>query len=1059
MISKTIGWLTSFLPLLLLLVARPLVAQDIEPVRFDRDVRPILSNNCFHCHGPDEGQRQGELRLDIQQEVFAKREGGTAVVPGKLQASQLWLRIASQDPEVKMPPPDSPKSLTVKERDVIKRWIEQGARWSDHWAFVPPVRPALPAVAGEWGNNEIDRFVRKRMNNKGLQPAPEADRYTLARRLSFDLTGLPPEPADVKAFVKDAKDGAYERYVDKLLASQHFGERMAIPWLDAARYGDTSVFHADGPRDMWAWRDWVVRSYNQNKSFKDFSFEQLAGDLLPEGTAEQRIATGFNRNNATTDEGGLIEEEYRVEYIVDRVRTMSMVWLGLSLECAQCHDHKYDPFTMQDYYQVFAYYNQSSDRGKQTRRGNEAPIEQYFDPERTARAGRLQSGFKGLRQQLVQREKVAEGDFAKWLTDVLLDAGKEKIDPRPVDTIVHLPLDETKGKNVADQVVKGRQGQVQGKEQWVAGKIKNAFKTDGGAFIDMGDIIAFDRHTPFSMGCWIQPTADLSGAPLGKMAEAENNRGFMIDLSGGTVQVMLSHTWPNRSIMVHSVEKVKADQWQHLYVTYDGSSKASGVTLYLDGMRQELAIKADSLDGTIVNSQPLLIGRRYRGAKGSPFKGLLDDVRMYHRELGASEVASLAGADPITPLLALADRNEVQQQALRQYYLGHHDKAYQAILNRLRDQGNEITSLRRAASTVMVMKDVAKPRDTFVLKRGQYDQPSDVKVLPRPLELLTAQPENSPANRLGLARWLFQDNHPLTARVAVNRYWLLLFGKGLVATPEDFGSQGAFPSHPDLLDWLAVDFRESGWDIKRMLKQIVMSATYRQSSRVTPQLLEQDPENLLLARGPRFRLQAEFVRDAALATSGLLVRQTGGPGGKVYQPPGLWAQVGLGGNPKFVMDHGEKLYRRSLYTYWKRSSPPPNMQIFDAPTREKCIINRSRTNTPLQALVLLNDVQFVEAARNLAERILSAANKTDEQRIADLYEIVLSRPPYPAELPVVLEVLRDAQQRYGTDRESAKKLLGFGESKRKESIDVATHAAWTMLCSMVLNLDETVTRN
>ena len=736
-----------------------------------------------------------------------------------------------------------------------------------------------------------------------------------------------------------------------------------------------------------------------------------------------------------------------------------MVWLGLSLECAQCHDHKYDPFTMQDYYQIFAYFNQAADPGKQTRNGNQSPIADYYDPAHMNEANQLRAGISKLESAQAARLKATEEQFQAWLTEATANPEGAEIDARPVDPIVHLPLDEGKGKTAADAAKKDRKGNLKGPELWDEGVDGKEFKTDGASFIDLCKTTNFDRQDRFSFGCWIKPTGDASGSPIGKMAEAKNHRGCILDSSGGTLQVMISNEWPLNSIMVHSAEKLAPDEWQHIFVTYDGSSKADGVTIYVNGVKQKVGIVADCLTSTIHNLQPLLIGRRYGGEKGSPFKGLIDDVRIYDRMLSQTEVAALAGEDLISPLLKVEALTDDQRQLLREYYLRRHDEEYKKIAGELRATNDKISALTLPASTVMVMQDVATPRETFILTRGQYDQPSDTKVSPTPLLRLTNQNAERPENRLGLAQWLFQDDHPLTARVAVNRYWTLLFGQGIVPTLEDFGSQGQYPSHPELLDWLAVDFRENGWDIKRMLKMMLMSSTYRQTSAVTDELLEQDPDNVYLARGPRFRLQAEFIRDNALSVSGLLIPDMGGPGGKVYQPPGLWAEVGLGGNPKFVQDHGMKLYRRSIYTYWKRSAPPPNMQLFDAPTRERCILERSRTNTPLQALVLLNDIQYVEAARNLAQVILTGPPATVEQRIDELYMRVLSRPSRAEETEILRDVLNEYLAHYSEDTESAKQLLSVGETKRDEAIEESMHAAWTMLCSMILNLDETVTRN
>ena len=1053
-------------PLLYLGVAGGGLVSGADEIRFDRDIRPILSDRCFHCHGPDQKKRKAKLRLDQQEAAFAEREGAAPIRPGDLKNSLLWQRVTHEDVEERMPPSDSGKKpLDDTQLELMRRWIEAGAPWSEHWAFQAPRRPPLPEVADPaWALNPIDRFVRAALEREGLQPSQEGDRRTLARRLSFDLTGLPPAPDLVEEFAGDPAPDAYGKLVDKFLDSPHYGERMAVIWLDAARYGDTSVFHADGSRDMWPWRDWVIAAYNRNVPFKHFSVEQLAGDLLENATREQKIATGFNRNNATTDEGGIIDEEFRIEYAVDRVRTTSMVWLGLSLECAQCHDHKYDPFTQKDYYQIFAYFNQASDPGRQTRNGNQVPVADFYDHERVARGKTLAKTLPDLEKQLAERAANAEEQFAAWHKKVAADPTSITVDLRPHDPILHLPLDEKEGEKVADAANRERAGTVKGAMKWEPGKIGGAarFEGTGDACIDLGDAADFDRLDSFSFGCWVRPEGHPSGAFMGRMDEEANNRGFFVAASGPKLQVMIANQWPLNSLFVTTSDKLKLvpDQWQHIFVTYDGSSKAAGIRIYLNGVTDEQGTTGDSLTSSIRNSKTLLIGRRYEGDKGSPFKGLIDDVRIYDRELSKSEVEGLAGLDPISPVLEKgATLDNEQRQELRQYYLSHHDSGYREVATRLRDRKAEAVALKRPVTSVMIMQDGEKPRDTFILRRGAYDQPSERKVFPKPLEVLAPGAEGDPSNRLGLAEWLFRDDHPLTARVAVNRYWQMLFGTGIVSTPEDFGSQGEFPSHPDLLDWLAVEFRESGWDVKAMLKRMVISQTYRQSSNLSPALLVRDPENRLLARGSRFRLQGEFVRDAALAVGGLLVNELGGPGVKPYQPPGLWAEVALGGDPKFVMDHGEALYRRSLYSYWKRSAPPPSMQIFDAPTRERCTLRRARTNTPLQALVTLNDVQFVEAARNLAQRVLKPGGKTYAQRFDQIYLRVLSRSPRLDERAVLLNVLAKSLGRFGTNEDAALELLGFGESPRDKSLDPAEHAAWTVVCSVVLNLDETLTRN
>jgi hypothetical protein len=1026
-------------------------------VRFDRDIRPILSDNCFPCHGPDDRKREGELRLDLKEHALAPRDGAAAVKAGDLNGSESWLRIISDDSDEIMPPADSNKELTPVQVDLIKRWIEEGAEWSDHWAFVAPKKPTLPKVSDvAWATTPIDRFVLARLDQEKLRPSAEANRRTLIRRLTFDLTGLPPAPEDVERFANDKSDGAYERLVDRLLASRHYGERMALAWLDAARYGDTSVFHADGPRDMWAWRDQVVRSYNRNTTFDQFSIEQLAGDLIPSATAEQKVASGFNRNTGTTDEGGVIAEEYRVEYAVDRVKTTSTVWLGISMECGQCHEHKFDPISQTEYYRFYAFFNVSADGGMQTRNGNAKPLVEVPDPEK-------QRKLPGLLAKIAEHEKTmvshrgqigpAVEDWVKKLEAELAAGGDSSL--APADAVAHYTFDEGQGGAIADAVDSKRKGQIKGKTEWVEARFGQGLNLDGKTFVDLGNVGDFERTEKFSYGGWVYATPKTSGALVARMDSAAAHRGYDILIQNNLITAHIIHQWPGNAIKVKTKKKLKPKQWHHVMVTYDGSSKAAGVKVYIDGESWKWDIEQDRLSKTIRTPKSLLIGSRHGGGN---LTAKVDDVRLFSRELSAAEVQALAGSNPLLPILATpADKRSAEQlKTLHAHYLNNQDAAYKQMVKESDRLKAEEKELRKPLTTVMVMQDTK--RETFLLARGAYNSPTGDKVEPGTPDVLPPMPKDAARNRLGLAQWLFQADHPLTARVAVNRYWQMLFDRGIVATPEDFGGQGSFPSHPQLLDWLAVDFRESGWDVKRMLKQIVMSATYRQDSKVSPSLLKQDRDNLLLARGPRFRLQGEFIRDSALAISGLLNLKMGGPGVKPYQPPGLWREVGLGGNPKFVQDHGDKLYRRSLYTYWKRSAPPPNMQIFDAPTREKCAMRRPRTNTPLQALVTLNDVQFVEAARNLAQRMIKEAEASPESRIDFAFLRAAARRPNDSERAVLLDLQRTAHKQYREDADAAKQLLSFGESKRDESIDAAEHAAWTLVASMILNLDETLTR-
>ncbi len=1033
------------------LTADPAAKKRAREVSFNRDIRPLLSSNCFHCHGPDQHNRKAKLRLDDASGV------ARVFKPGDRAASDAWARITASDPDDRMPPPDSGHELKPEEIELIGRWIDRGAKWEGHWAFAAPVEPELPEVSRvDWPKAPVDSFILAELEAEGLAPNPEADRETLLRRVTLDLTGLPPTIAEIDAFLADDSPGAYERAVDRLLASPAYGERMTLAWMDAARYGDSSVFHADGPRDMWPWRDWVIDAYNANKPFDEFTIEQLAGDLLPEPSTEQLIATGFHRNNATTDEGGVIPEEFRVEYAVDRVKTTALVWMALTMECAQCHDHKYEPISRRDYYRFYAYFNQASDPGMQTRNGNQAPTANVPNYALLPRVPRLNDELAQLKTQLTARVEEAEPRFATWVERE--EKNPERSQPEPKGIFIHFPFDDGKGKKIADVIEPERIAALRGKPTWEKdGRLGGALRLGGNRFVDAGDLANFERNQSFSYGAWVKTDGDGAAAVIARMKDGNAYRGYDLYLAGGHVSAHVIHRWPENAIKVTSKAKIKKGEWHHVFATYDGSSRATGLKIYIDGKPQEVNVEQNGLSETIQAETPLYVGRRN---PGSQFSGLVDDVRIYDVELTPKEVATLAGADPIGPILATKreERTPEQTEILRRHFLTENDAAYVEVREAIARVESEIASATKPVSTVMIMKDVDKMRTTFMLDRGNYASPQkDKPVDPGTPEFLPALPEGAPANRLGLARWIVDPRHPLTARVAVNRYWYMLFGTGIVETVEDFGQQGAQPSHQDLLDWLAVDFVRSGWNVKRMIKQLVLSATYRQSTRTSPDLLERDPKNRLLARGPRFRLQGEFIRDNALAASGLLVRRIGGPGVKPYQPPGLWNEVSLSAGVRFVQDHGEKLFRRSMYTYWKRSAPAPGLTIFDAPTREQCALRRSRTNTPLQALVTLNDPQFVEAARKLAERVLLTPGST-EARITYAYRLATGVRPRADILAILTSAYAEELGVFRTDGERAKALLAIGESPRAEKLDAAEHAAMTVVTSMILNLDATITR-
>ena len=1028
------------------------VAAAPAAVEFNRQIRPILSDRCFACHGPDAANRKAGLRLDTESGVLATQaDNRRAVVPGQPDSSELVRRISSGNPVLRMPPEYlGHAKLTDSEISLFRRWIEEGAKWQRHWSFLPPQRPAEPDVKDSaWPRNPLDRFVLGRLEREGLHPSPEAGRPTLIRRVSLDLTGLPPTPEEVDAFVADRSRQAYEKVVDRLLASPNYAERMAIRWLEAARYADTNGYQSDGARDMWRWRDWVIDAFQRNMPFDRFTVEQIAGDLLPGAALSQKIASGFHRNHRTNAEGGIVEEEFRVEYVADRVETTSTVWLGLTLGCARCHDHKYDPFKQKEFYRLFAFFNNVPERGLVYNFGNEEPFVKAPTPENERRLAELDKNvaeagqrWAALRQKLGKAQaawekKLRQGGSLQWTV--------------PDGQIAYFSLDgpakidgcETSG-SIADCQL-----------PLEPGKIGQARHFDGQRFVDAGDVAQFSYMDPFTLAAWIYPESP-DGAIVSRTEDYLEGEGYALYLMNGKLHLNITRRYTDISLRLETADALPLNRWQHVAVTYDGHRKGKGVGIYVDGQPRETRILFDELTYPYGPKEPFRIGAG--GGAKYRFRGLIDDVRVYKIALTAEQAGTLPLLETMNEVAAVppARRTPAQSSKLSLCFL---DKFAPGEIRRARqalsDAREERHKYEESIPTVMVMAEREIPRDTFVLKRGAYDAHGE-KVTPGVPEILPPLPAGAPANRLGLARWLVDRSNPLTARVTVNRYWQMLFGTGLVKTAEDFGSQGEWPLHPELLDWLAVEFMDSGWNVKGILKTIVTSATYRQSSRLTPELLQKDPDNRLLARATRMRLPAEMIRDQALAASGLLVEKLGGPSVKPYQPPGLWQE--LAGGKGYVADKGEGLYRRSLYTYWKRTVSPPSMINFDSPTRETCTVRETRTNTPLQALDLMNDVIFVEAARKLAERMIREGGRTPAERVARGYRLVLGREPEPGERKVVSDLLARFQRRFASERDSADEFLKQGESARDKSIAPADLAAFTGVASLILNLDEAVTR-
>ncbi|MCI0389170.1 MAG: DUF1553 domain-containing protein [Acidobacteria bacterium] len=1030
-------------------------AQDIE---FNRDIRPILSDKCWVCHGPDSKNKKLRLRLDSEAAALIDLGGGVrAIVPGHPEQSELIRRVNAKDETERMPPPDSGRKLTDREKELLREWIARGAKWRQHWSFIAPVRPTPPHIKNKaWGKNPIDAFVLERLETEGLQPSSEADRVTLLRRVSLDLTGLPPTPTETDDFLRDRTPQAYEKVVDRLLGSPRYGERMAFRWLDVARYADTSGYQSDRERQMWRWRDWVIDAFNRNLPYDRFVVEQLAGDLLPNPTIEQRLATGFNRNHRGNSEAGIIPEEFAVEYAIDRVETMATAFLGLTAGCARCHNHKYDPLSQREFYQLFAYFNSIPENGLHLRAGNTPPT--MFAPSKAQ-----QRELKQLDLQIAAFEK----KFAAWEPRIQKAqqawerslAGAQHWFPRDGMT-AHFTMDES-DKTVAEGAAKYQQG-----------LINQAAVFDGQTTLRTRQTAKFSETTPVTLSVWIYPTVDNAGAIVtcaqdadksGEYAATENisdkawmGAGYGLFLDAGKLHFNLIRNWEYDSIRVETKDKLALNEWHHLLASYDGRQTVNGVTMFVDGRPQNLKINANSIAEPFSITQPWRIG----GAGGNnprQFHGLIDDVRVYDAPLANAHIAILANPQTLVAIARTGRRTTADDDKLRGAFFDFTAPAeIRRAWRQLRNLRLRKTRLETAFPSVMVMRETDEPRPAFVLNRGSYDAPGEKvgRGVPAALPSLL---QDAPNNRLGLARWLTQPSHPLTARVAVNRFWQMLFGVGIVKTAEDFGAQGEWPSHPALLDWLAVDFRESGWDVKSLLKTIVMSATYRQASRASTELITRDPENRLLARGPRLRLPAEVIRDQALFVSGLLVEQVGGPSVKTYQPAGLYDGL-VSSGLSYHQDHGEKLYRRSLYTFWKRTIAPPLMANFDGSARETCVVREHRTNTPLQALNLMNDVTFVEAARMLAERAMREGGKTVEARLRRMFRLTTARNPTQHESRLLLANLNAQLGEFRNDPAKAARLLQVGEKKADAKLDANELAAYATVASLILNLDEVVTK-
>ena len=1032
-----------------------------EQLDYNLHVKPILSDKCFFCHGPDKAKQEAGLELATEEGAYKALEDAPdqhAIVPGKLGASQVFHRITAEDPAMVMPPPESNLSLSAHEKAVLIRWIEQGAEYKPHWALIQPEKHELPKIEQpDWVNNPIDHFVLAKLKEKKLSPSEEADRETLLRRVSLDLTGLPPTVEEIDAFLADDSPDAYEKVVDRLLVSPHYGEKMATHWMDVSRFADTHGYSVDRYRPMWPWRDWVIKAFNENMPFDQFTTWQLAGDLLPNPTFEQKLATAFNRNHAQNMEGGIVNEEYRVEYVADRTNTLGTAYLGLTVECARCHDHKFDPISQKDYFSLFGFFNNIDEAG-QISWDDATPVPTLLmpDEEQDSLIAFLEGQIDESDQQIDDIREREKKPF-----ETRFQSGQVAVpDPVTDGLQAHFTLDKLRDGKFVSQLSSQDQGTLV-EPVLVAGKSGQAVKLNGDEALDLGAVGVFDRGQAFSVSLWVNvPANQREGVIFHKGAGSilYNFRGYHLALRNNKVELMMAHTWPYNNIIKLSEQDIPKEAWVHLTMTYDGSSQADGLKLYVNGAPAKMKTEKDNLYKDILfvrdgkapfgaNGEPgLQLGARLRG-KGFT-NGLIDEIKVYERALASPEVALLAGSTPVPQEAGTGTTISGFFDA----YLYHSVPDYRKVLSKRQQLRQQRNRLVEAVPELMVMDELEEPRPTFLLERGSYDAHGE-EVQPNTPASVLPFPDSLPRNRLGLAQWLMHEDNPLTSRVIVNRYWQHYFGRGLVPTAGDFGNQGDMPSHPRLLDWLATTFRESGWDVKALQKLIVMSATYRQSSLASEEQLQQDPKNTWLARGPSLRMTAEMLRDCALAASDLLVPTVGGESVKPYQPDGLWRVNGA----EYEQDQGEKLYRRSLYTFWKRTVPPPSMDTFNAPTRAYCVVQRQSTSTPLQALVLLNDPQLLEASRMIAKKAIDKKN-ADTDRITYAFRLLTGRVPQAKEQQIMTNLLAAETQKFTQAPEKTKGWLTSGEAPTPTSADAPTLAAYTVLASTIMNSDAFTTK-
>lgn len=1043
-----------------------------KEIDFNQHVKPILSDKCFICHGPDKAKVKAGLQLHLPELAYAELKdspGKYAIKPGNLSKSSTVVRILADDPEVVMPKPESHLTLTPYEKAMLIKWIEEGAEYKEHWAFSKPEKSTPPKVQmADKVSNPIDNYVLAKLELKQLNPSPRADKETLLRRLSFDLTGLPPTLEEMDNYLADNSPTAYEKQVDRLLASAHYGEQMTLDWMDLSRYADTHGYTVDRYRDVSVWRDWVIKAFNENKPYDEFIRWQLAGDMMPDATKEQILATTFNRLHPQNLEGGIVDEEFRSEYVSDRTNVMSEGFMGLTMACAKCHDHKYDPITQKNYYEMYSFFNNVNESG-QIPWDWSMPVPNMLLP--TEEQETFLSYVEGLITQ--EESKVAEVVQSEAIVaeNWIASKGYRRIDPKGNPEKLLAKIDFSGGSlnnrlNPAQKGTMKRQFAPKQIANFVEGHKGKGLKLDGDAWLDMDRIGIFRRNQPFSIGIQIKIPEDLEDGVIfhkNHGTRLHSYRGYHLALKENKLELMLAHVWPDNAIVEQTLSEIPKDTWVQLTMTYDGSSKAKGLKVFMNGRELKTEIGVDNLYKDIIfNSyedfiyknpiEPgLQIGARWRG-KGIG-DAIVDDILVFGKELTEIEVAQLGQPEIVQNILSkeVAKLTAQEKEQLKRYFLSSRSGNYKKSIAALEKTRKSYVDSMEMVREIMVMKEMPEPRETFILERGQYDVYGE-RVYPNTPEKIFPFLDSLPKNRLGLATWVTHEDNPLTARVAVNRYWQHLFGTGIVRTVEDFGNQGEMPSHPALLDWLAVTFIESGWDVKALHKLMVMSNTYQQSSQAADELLTKDKKNRQLARGPSKRLTGEMLRNNALAASGLLNNAIGGPSVKPYQPEGLWKINGAA----YEEDKGEKLYRKSMYTVWKRSVPHPTIATFDAPERSFCAVRRQETNTPLQALVMLNDPTYVEASRVLGNSMLAYSDP--KEGIADVFRKLTGRSIQSQELQLLSELREEEYKKFEANRSKTVGWLKSGEFRISNSEDGALVAANAVVASTILNSDATITK-